>query len=118
MPVVSQIAPAGQCLAPQQVSEVIAQTCPAKEYRGKRVLLIVPDGTDGAGGALFQTLHRQLAEVTGAGRADCLGNAPTHERAGNMRAWKSRKVSDARPIGRCAFLIMPGTIRQRSGASA
>jgi nickel-dependent lactate racemase len=47
------------------VSEVIAKTCPAESYRGKRVLLIVPDGTRTAPvGLLFQTLHRQVAGVT------------------------------------------------------
>mgnify|MGYP001578856829 CR=1 FL=1 len=28
------------CLTPQQVAEVVAQTCPTEDYRGKRVLLI------------------------------------------------------------------------------
>jgi len=32
-------------LTPQQVAEVVAQSCPTNDYRGKRVLLIVPDGT-------------------------------------------------------------------------
>jgi len=38
-----------------QVSELIAKACPARDYRNKRVLLIVPDGTRTAPvGLLFQ----------------------------------------------------------------
>src|SRR5436309_3833484 len=48
-----------------QVRDLIEEACPAKDYRDKRVLLIVPDGTRTAPvGLLFQTLHRQLGEVT------------------------------------------------------
>ncbi len=54
-------------LTPQQVAEVVAQSCPTNDYRGKRVLLIVPDGTRTAPvGLLFKTLHRQIADVTSA----------------------------------------------------
>src|SRR3954452_1212421 len=43
----------------------MAQACPAKDYRDKKVLIIVPDGTRTAPvGLLFQTLHRQIGEVT------------------------------------------------------
>src|SRR5439155_12345798 len=48
-----------------QVHDLIEEACPAKDYRDKRVLLIVPDRTRTAPvGLLFQTLHRQLGEVT------------------------------------------------------
>jgi len=48
-----------------QVSELIAKACPARDYRNKRVLLIVPDGTRTAPvGLLFQTLHDQIGGVT------------------------------------------------------
>src|SRR5256885_3695471 len=48
-----------------QVEEVIARACPPEDYRDKRVLLIVPDGTRTAPvGLLFQTLHRHIARVT------------------------------------------------------
>ena len=32
-------------LTDSQVRDLIVEACPAKDYRGKRVLLIVPDGT-------------------------------------------------------------------------
>jgi nickel-dependent lactate racemase len=65
MPPISRTALAGARLTAEQVTEVIAQACPAKDYRDKKVLLIVPDGTRTAPvGLLFQTLHRQIGEVT------------------------------------------------------
>ena len=63
---ISQIAPTGSNVTAEQVAEVMAQACPAKNYRGKKVLLIVPDGTRTAPvGLLFQTLFAQLGNVTG-----------------------------------------------------
>ena len=48
-------------VSPQQVSEIIAKACPPEDYRGKRVLLIVPDGTRTAPvGLMFKTLHREI----------------------------------------------------------
>jgi lactate racemase len=62
---ISQIAPEGGSITSQQVADVMAQACPAKDYRDKKVLLIVPDGTRTAPvGLLFQTLHKQIASVT------------------------------------------------------
>jgi nickel-dependent lactate racemase len=63
--VISEIAPPGNSLSERDVAEVVARACPAKEYRDKRVLLIVPDGTRTAPvGLLFQSLHRQIGEAT------------------------------------------------------
>lgn len=60
-----RIAPAGQSVTADQVRELVAQTCPAESYRGKRVLLIIPDGTRTAPvGLMFKALHAQLAGVT------------------------------------------------------
>src|SRR5437879_8932370 len=62
---ISKIAPADSSLTREQVAEILSQACPAKDYRDKKVLLIVPDGTRTAPvGLLFQTLHRQIAQVT------------------------------------------------------
>ncbi len=48
-----------------KVAELVARACPADAYRGKRVLLIVPDGTRTAPvGLMFQTLHQQIGGVT------------------------------------------------------
>ncbi len=61
----SAVAPPNRLVSPDQVAEVIAKTCPPEAYRGRRVLVIVPDGTRTAPvGLLFQTLHRQIAVVT------------------------------------------------------
>jgi nickel-dependent lactate racemase len=74
----SRIASSGQSLGSSEVAELIAQACPAKDYRGKRVLVIVPDGTRTAPvGLLFQTLHRQIGEVTAA--LDVLIALGTHQ---------------------------------------
>lgn len=65
MSLISQSNSSGGQLTPAQVSEVVAQSCPAENYLQKRILLIVPDGTRTAPvGLLFQTLHRHLAGAT------------------------------------------------------
>jgi nickel-dependent lactate racemase len=65
-------------LSADQVSELITQTCPAKDYRGKRVLLLVPDGTRTAPvGLLFKALHREIGAVTKA--CDVLIALGTHQ---------------------------------------
>jgi len=47
------------------VSEQVARACPESDYRGKRVLMIVPDGTRTAPvGLMFQTIYEQLGVVT------------------------------------------------------
>src|SRR5437762_3026213 len=64
MTLLSQTAFAGT-LTDAQVCDLIAEACPSKDYRDKRVLLIVPDGTRTAPvGLLFQALYRQVGEVT------------------------------------------------------
>ena len=63
-PISKTVSP-GNALTSDQVAEVVAQACPVKDYRNKKVLLIVPDGTRSAPvGLLFQTLHRQIGEAT------------------------------------------------------
>jgi lactate racemase len=45
----------------EQVAEAVARTCPVDQYRGKRILLIIPDGTRTAPvGLMFKTLFAQL----------------------------------------------------------
>src|SRR5581483_4359904 len=47
------------------VDALIAQACPAKDYRDKKVLLIVPDATRTAPiGTVFKSLHKQIAAAT------------------------------------------------------
>src|SRR5579862_64246 len=51
----------------EQVREIVAQACPAKDYRGKKILLIVPDATRTAPvGMLFKAVHFQLGAATAA----------------------------------------------------
>ena len=45
MPFISRIAPRGGEVTREQVTDLVTQACPSKDYSGKRVLLIVPDGT-------------------------------------------------------------------------
>ncbi len=52
-------------ISQEKVSEIVASACPAKDYRGKKVLLVVPDGTRTAPiGLMFKTLFDQIGEVT------------------------------------------------------
>jgi nickel-dependent lactate racemase len=49
----------------EQVAAIIAKTCPAADYVGKRVLLIIPDGTRTAPvGLMFKTLFAQIGGAT------------------------------------------------------
>jgi nickel-dependent lactate racemase len=62
MNVISQSAFPGR-LTEAQVTEVVAQALPAKDYKGKRILLIVPDHTRTAPvGLLFQKIFAQIGE--------------------------------------------------------
>jgi nickel-dependent lactate racemase len=75
---ISRTAPTGGKLTTEQVGDIIAQACPSKDYRDKKVLLIIPDGTRTAPvGLVFQTLHRQIGEVTKA--FDILVALGTHQ---------------------------------------
>src|SRR4030095_1044896 len=60
---VQRLTPRGA--AESSVVERIVEACPASEYHGKNVLMIVPDGTRTAPvGLLFHTLHEHLGPVT------------------------------------------------------
>jgi nickel-dependent lactate racemase len=65
MPAPSQLAaPTGSSVPPDQVREFVARACPAADYRGKRICLIIPDGTRTAPvGLMFKTLFAHLAGV-------------------------------------------------------
>jgi lactate racemase len=63
--VIAEAAVSGKHLGNEEVAQVVARACSAETYRGKRVLLIVPDGTRTAPvGMLFQALHKQIAQIT------------------------------------------------------
>lgn len=63
--VIFKTASPGKNVDANQVAEVMALTCPVENYRGQKVLAIVPDGTRSAPvGLLFQTLFKQIGGVT------------------------------------------------------
>src|SRR5688500_19634474 len=65
MSALPQISAAGSTVSPTQVGDVVAQACPVKDYKNKKVLVIVPDGTRTAPvGLLFKTLFAQIGEAT------------------------------------------------------
>jgi len=50
-----------------QVADLVATACPAADYRGRRVLLIIPDGTRTAPiGLMFKSLFGQIGSATAA----------------------------------------------------
>src|SRR4051794_13319766 len=66
-PTLSRTGPTGSYLSHEQVLEVIHEACPASEYRGKKVLLIVPDATRTCPlGMLFKGIFAQVGTVTAA----------------------------------------------------
>ena len=67
MNTLGQTAAPGTFLEAAEVRALIAQACPAKEYKGRRVLLIVPDATRTCPlGMLFAGLHAQVGAATAA----------------------------------------------------
>jgi nickel-dependent lactate racemase len=66
-PTLSLTAADGTYLGEEQARELIAQACPAKDYKSKKVLLIVPDATRTCPlGMLFKGLFSQIGEATAA----------------------------------------------------
>ena len=65
-------------LTDAQVAETVERACSPEAYRGKRVLVIVPDGTRTAPvGCVFHALHQRLGPVTSA--LDVLVALGTHQ---------------------------------------
>jgi len=58
---ISISAPENSSLSADQVRQFVADTCQPSDYNGKRILLIIPDGTRTAPiGLMFKTLHQNL----------------------------------------------------------
>src|ERR1700704_3788944 len=75
---VSQLGKPGMGVTPAKVAELISRVCAPEDYSGKRVLLIVPDGTRTAPiGMVFRALHSQIARGTRA--FDVLVALGTHQ---------------------------------------
>jgi nickel-dependent lactate racemase len=67
MTVLSLIAPEGTNLPTESVRAIIAQACSPEEYRGRKILLIVPDGTRTCPlGVIFRGLFDEIGTVTAA----------------------------------------------------
>ena len=67
MNTIGHTAARGTFLDAAEVRQLIVQACPAKEYKGRRVLLIVPDATRTCPlGMLFAGLHAQIGDATAA----------------------------------------------------
>ena len=63
----STTAPDGQSLTAEQAADLVARACPAEDYRGRKVLLIVPDATRTAPvDWFFRALHAQIGAAAGA----------------------------------------------------
>src|SRR5665213_399611 len=57
--------PDGGLVSEREAVEAVAQACPPSGYRGKRVLVIVPDGTRTAPiGLIFKALFSRIGAVT------------------------------------------------------
>ena len=67
MSVLPLAATEGQSIDDASVSKLVGDALPADDYREKKVLLIVPDGTRTAPvGLLFKSIYRQIGEATAA----------------------------------------------------
>ena len=74
----SQQAPQGQDCDASLVNELVAQAFRAADYQGRRVLVIVPDGTrSGPIDRVFKALHQAIGDVTSA--FDVLVALGTHQ---------------------------------------
>jgi nickel-dependent lactate racemase len=70
--------PANRLVTAEHVADVVNRACPADGFRGKSVLVIVPDGTRTAPvGLLFKTLHAAIGEATA--RLDVMIALGTHQ---------------------------------------
>ena len=81
-------------LSRSDVVEIVGKACPAQTYRGKRVLLIVPDGTRTAPiGLVFEALFEQIGHVTKA--FDVLVALGTHQPMSESAICRRLEISEA-----------------------
>lgn len=67
MNTLSQTAAPGGMVTEAQVRQLVAEALPVADYRGRRILLIVPDHTRTAPvGQMFKAVHAQIGEAAGA----------------------------------------------------
>jgi nickel-dependent lactate racemase len=81
-------------LSASQVVEIVARNCPVDSYRGRRILLIVPDGTRTAPiGLLFKILHDQIGSATKS--LDVLIALGTHQPMSDAAICQRLEISEA-----------------------
>ena len=91
---IAQIAARGTSVTATQVSEVVAQGCSVKDYKNKKVLVIVPDGTRTAPvGLVFKTLFAQIGEATT--NFDILIALGTHQAMSEAAICERLEISEA-----------------------
>jgi lactate racemase len=74
---IQKIAPSGKSVTEEEVRGIVARVCTEAEYRGRRVLVIVPDSTRTAPvGLMFKTLYAQIGRA--AGKFDVMIALGTH----------------------------------------
>jgi nickel-dependent lactate racemase len=77
-PLLAQCQPGSGLVSDRAASEAVAQACSEADYRGKRVLVIVPDGTRTAPiGLIFKALFSSIGGVTD--KLDVLIALGTHQ---------------------------------------
>ncbi len=77
-PILSRVASEEHALDEEEIAGLVADACPEAGYHGKRVLLIVPDGTRTAPvGTVFKAIHDRVGGVTKA--LDVLVALGTHQ---------------------------------------
>jgi nickel-dependent lactate racemase len=90
----SPIEATGSSVSTSQISDLVSEACPSKEYRGKQVLLVVPDGTRTAPvGLLFKELFKQIGEATL--RFDVLVALGTHQPMSDEAICRRLDITDA-----------------------
>ena len=83
----------GSLYAPE-VTEVVVASCPEPEYRGKSVLVIIPDGTRTAPvGTVFKAIHAWLGDV--AKKIDILIALGTHQPMNEAAICKRLEITEA-----------------------
>src|SRR5688572_5994847 len=94
MPAIFQTASQNSKLSAHEVSAIVEQACPAKEYRQKKILLIIPDGTRTAPvGLLFKTVFEQIGEATAA--LDVLIALGTHQPMSNAAICERLDITES-----------------------
>ncbi len=84
----------GHVVTSAEVAEVVSKACPASEYAGKKILLIVPDSTRTAPvGTMFKAIFEQLGEVTAA--LDVLIALGTHQPMSEAAICERLEISEA-----------------------